>query len=229
MCRDRIKRLTYALLATFSLVAAVATITPPAQANYTNRLTKFTFGGGDYVYNFDFDSTTLSSRNIDFPLTILYYGNASVNYVKGELTTYQFVGTAMHYLMNDVGSGGTGLTWDSDDGVKTGVPLCFNSTRHTRIYAPATGAHPDQFYNPNYGYMAFATTHYDHHELIGHCGPYYNDSEGTEKNIANYFKTYDPKVSVFYDYGPCYNNMGGLKEGNHQYNQDGKCTYIHMP
>ena len=174
------------------------------------------FGYGDSIYNYDFTSQTVSSSGVDWATSLLFYNNAEIDKVKNISSgKYWFYGSKMNFRLNDSGF----WEWDQDGGKKTDTPSCLGSTRHYRVYAPAAF---DNFYNPNFGYYLFGTTHYDHHEL---CNSWFDNSEGTEYDLANLFsgKGYYTR----YDYAWFYNQQYG-NQGDHHWDNDGYATYIRI-
>ncbi len=109
----------------------------------------------DKFYNYDFTAKSVSSTGVDWPVTLIFYGNASVSKVKGAFQSRgwsnPFVSTMYGYA-ND----GSGFAWASDGGVKTFA----TKSAHMRLYAPG-----GRLYNSTWGYYVVATTHYDNAEL----------------------------------------------------------------
>jgi hypothetical protein len=109
----------------------------------------------DQFYNYDFTAKAVSSTGVDWPVTIIFYGNASVSKVKSAFQSRgwsnPFV-TTMYGYAND----GAGFAWASDGGVKTFAA----KSSHMRLYAPG-----GRMYNSAWGYYVVATTHFDNAEL----------------------------------------------------------------
>lgn len=148
--------------------------TPPASAWTTYRLRVINFGG-DYFYNYDFGSPDdpPSRLNVDWPVTMMFTGNANINKVKkiywglaGPLQA-----SPMHMKLND----GAGWVWDSDRGTKSlGLVNC-----HLRLYADSD----DRLYNLTWGYFVIGTSHYDYYEL--NPNHYHGLSEAAEAELSN--------------------------------------------
>lgn len=221
--RRRRRRRLSAGLAGLAMMVAVGLAAPPANAATAGQMGPIAMSYGDVIYNYDFTTTTNASwKTVDWATSLLFYNNASVNSVKSiaQSRGYGYFGGPMYgYMIDAYGSNAQGATYDSDRGVKTGPPLCLNNTRHSRIYAPPN---TDTMYNPAFGFFVFATTHYDHHEG---CNAYFDDSEGTEQNLATKFA--DAGKAVYRSYGYFY-NAENQNEGNHHWNNDGYATYIRM-
>jgi hypothetical protein len=109
----------------------------------------------DQFYNYDFTSKSVSGTGVDWPVTIIFYGNASVSKVKSAFQSRgwnnPFVSTMYEYV-ND----GSGFSFVGDGGVKTFAM----KSAHMRLYAPG-----GRMYNSVWGYYVVATTHYDNAEL----------------------------------------------------------------
>lgn len=109
----------------------------------------------DQFYNYDFTGKTVSATGVDWPVTIVFIGNASVSKIKSAYRSQgwgnPFVNT-MYGYEND----GLGFAWASDGGVKTFA----SKSPHMRLYAPG-----GRMYNSVWGYYVVATTHYDNAEL----------------------------------------------------------------
>src|SRR3989304_9468451 len=82
---------------------------------------------GDGWYNYDFVNWDLESDDVDWPITVLYYGDASVSYLKGIIWGEASSDSDMRLLVYDSGS----YTYDIDKGSKSGWP----NGKHVRLYA----------------------------------------------------------------------------------------------
>src|SRR5262245_54022669 len=115
-----------ALLAT--LVAATA-----ATASTTTNLRRVTYGQNSF-YNYDFDSQNAVATNVDWPVDLIFYGNASVSKVQQGIG-WSWPGSNEYQLLtSDAGS-----VWVASAGRKTA--LCTGT--HYRLYAPAAGYFSD--------------------------------------------------------------------------------------
>ena len=123
--------------------------------------------GEDQFYTYDFTGRTLSATGVDWPVTMIFYGNASVAKVKSAFQSRgwnnPFVSTMYGYL-ND----GTAFAWASDGGVKTFA----SKSAHLRLYAPG-----GRMYNSVWGYYVVATTHFDNAELASPPAQWFGMSE----------------------------------------------------
>jgi hypothetical protein len=211
------KRHLQLLAAVCALVAGIALLPGTVIGSSTTNLRTLGFGYGDSIYNYDFENQAVDSTHVDWAMSLLFYNNANVNKVKGILEgSYWIYGSKENAYLNDTGS----WQWDQDGGMKTSSPSCLGSDAHYRVYAPSG---TDDFYNPNFGYYLFGTTHHDHHEL---CDAWYDNSEGTESDIANRMSSMG--YYTRYDYAWFYNAQFDT-QGNHHFNNDGYATYIEVP
>lgn len=97
----------------------------------------------DSFYNWDFDSQTADSSNVDWPVTILYHNNAEVDKVKSIYWGLCGSGSQKYARLND-GNEGTGWVWDEDGGTKNPCScLISGDAEHMRVYADAN----DTMYN----------------------------------------------------------------------------------
>jgi hypothetical protein len=205
------------------VVASIAIASNSAQAWSVPNLQALTFGYGDTINNYDFLSEVAASNNVDWPVDILWWNNATVDYVKGSLNPwFMSEGGPEHFFLSDGANDGYQFRWDDDKGRKTGSNVCFGDTYHYRVYAPQPLG--DHFYNPNFGYYVFGTTHRDHNES---CNDYYNDSEVVEQYIWQ-IQHGGIYWSSLYDYAWFYNRVSG-NAANHYWDSDGYATYIAMP
>lgn len=135
------------------IVTLVCLLPPTASAWTTSRLAVVNVGG-DYIYNYDFESPSASSSNVDWPVTMMFTGNANINKVK-NIYWGTALGANMYGRVND----GAGWVWDNDRGTKS---LGAYSTCHMRLYADSD----DRLYNLTWGYFVIGTSHYDIREIF---------------------------------------------------------------
>lgn len=211
------KRHLYLVAAVCALAAGIALLPATVIGASTSNLRTLGFGYGDSIYNYDFENQAVDSTHVDWATSLLFYDNANINKIKSILeSSYWLFGSKENAYLDDSGF----WEWDQDGGMKTEIPTCLGSDAHYRIYAPPE---TDDFYNPNFGYYLFGTTHHDHHEL---CDSWYDNSEGTESDIAN--KMSSRGYYTRYDYAWFYNAQSET-QGNHHWNNDGYATYIQVP
>jgi hypothetical protein len=127
----------------------------------------------DGVRNYDFNSQTVASSNVDWPMTITFMGNATINSVKANAASmgYTDTGGTKNGRISDAApsaAGGCGnWCWDTDGGIKTdpcGTEHGSGSTdTHFRLYAPGAA---DRMYNTFWSYYVPASSHLDIHDSI---------------------------------------------------------------
>lgn len=201
-------------------VFALSIQQPQARAASTGNLRLMTLNE-DTMYNYDFDANRVSSSGVDWPITMMFTGNAEVDKVKQRLVTYlRWYGdspTGKNMLVND----GAGTSWDSDGGVKDiSCPLSGQSSRHLRLYAPSN---TDRFYNVRFGYYVIGSTHRDFNECPP-IGTRFDGSEAVESFITNGLPyTKYPNARNFYNYEPL------RAEGNHTWQNSGFASEVVIP
>lgn len=210
-------------LAVVCVACGVLALSAPGSAYTAQNLILVDFAGyGDQIYNYDFSSESATSTNVEWPIDLVFYNNATINGVKNMLSgTYWVPGSEEYARLNNRYMG-TGWVWDSDGGEKTGVPTCWTTTKHYRIYAPSS---LDAFYNPAYGFYVVGSTHEDIDEIPG-CDAHYNYSEAVEQDIANIWRNLGH--TTYYDDYWFANQQYDL-QGNHHFDSDGYATYLHVP
>jgi hypothetical protein len=159
-------RRALAVLIPLLLVVSVAS----AGASTTPTLKRVTYGHNSF-YNYDFDSQSAVGTNVDWPVDMIFYGNASVSKVYNKIGWF-WGGSNEYMLLN----GGSGDTWVSAGGRKN----TFCTDTHYRLYAPAATGY---FADPVLGHYVIATMHLDKNE----CGSSatYGWNETAEQNVAN--------------------------------------------
>jgi hypothetical protein len=177
--------------------------------------------GGKYFVNYDFRSKSISQSNVDWPITIIFYGNATVNKVKDIYGGITIASTM--YAAYDIGSG---TKWDSDMGTKVtvsfGGPDGYDSdTLHLRIYAPST----DYFDGSGgWGKYVIASTHFDFNPPWDSICGYSEDAEHRALQIAA-----GQGYTVYYDYTYISNPESLRNESNHWWQSDGYVSLVYVP
>ena len=209
------------------LVLGVSTVPAPSQASTAaNGITIMLFGN-DRWYNYDFNSTGAQSNNVDWPVTLLFTGNATINKTKSKMdswTTYDSGSPeSKHLKLSDNVDSAWG--WDADGGKKTiACPGPGSQARHYRVYSTSNGGQ-ERLYNGTLGYYVVATTHSDFNECPP-IGKYHADSEAVEMNIANQT---DDNTAVNRDRWGLHNTEPWRVEGNHRWDNNGWATTINIP
>jgi hypothetical protein len=179
--------------------------------------------GEDQFYNYDFTSKTVSTTGVDWPVTIIFYGNATVSKVKSAFQSRgwsnPFVNTMYGYA-ND----GSGFAWASDGGVKTFA----SKSPHMRLYAPG-----GKLSNSTWGTYVIATTHYDNAELAGPPTQWFGMSEdAATAAVQTAIKAWGA-ASVTLNSVPLGNAQYGEAKGangeRHIWQCDGMATLIRVP
>jgi hypothetical protein len=169
--------------------------------------------------NYDFESQSAVNTNVDWPVNLIFYNNATIDGVKFQLDNYYGYKSPEEKKMAIYQYGLT--QWDGDGG-KKGIlcPIADQWTRHYRIYASSSD---DTLYSPSLGYWVVASTHKDR----GECPPInklFYDSEEVEEHIAGLYST--AGYNVWDDYTGWYNPEPYRVEGNHVWNSNGLATFI---
>lgn len=190
----------------------------PAHAGSTSTLRVIDMGYGDYIYNYDFNDTTVSSSQVDWAVSLIFTKNASINTAKGSVSdVYLAVGGSKNGRIN----AGAGWVWDSDGGRKTAS--CSGSggqTDHFRLYADGD----DRMYNPRYGYYVIGTIHVDYPECS--VNPYFGGSEAAEGRLAQLLKERGYRVAE--DAVSLSNYEPAGTEGNHRWSSNGLATLVEI-
>jgi hypothetical protein len=205
----------FLLLALVGIIVAL----PLASRGATTSNLTLLMVAEDSFYNYDFTSKTVSSSNVDWPVSLVFYGNADVNKVKNIYWGVTILANTMYAYLND----GQGFVWDEDRGTKGVVwSDCTNSYvwLHMRVYAPNP---PDYLYNIYYGKYVIATAHYDQFPLESWSGY----TECAEKHLADIAKS--KGYTVYQDLFYFYNYEPYRIEGNHIWLNNGYATYIYVP
>jgi hypothetical protein len=175
----------------------------------------------DRFFNYDFRSTrSTANTNVDWPVTMVFYNDATVNKVKNAYWGPVVIGSSMYARMTD---NGTSWTWDSDRGTKTGGCGSGQVFRHLRVYAPGDG---DRMYNIGWGYYVLGTTHYDREECLKSA------KYGWSEDAEHYMYTHARNVlrwTASLDYMSFANSEPARWEGNNFWQSDGKATFVRVP
>jgi hypothetical protein len=177
--------------------------------------------GGKKWINYDFRSKSISTTNVDWPIMIIFYGNATVNKVKNIYGGITIASTM--YAAYDIG---IGTQWDSDRGTKMTVTFggpdgSDNDTLHLRLYAPST----DYFDGDGgWGHYVIASTHFDFNPPWDTICGYSEDAEHMAVQIAA-----NQGYTVYYDYTYIYNYESFRNENNHYWQSDGYASLVYVP
>ena len=186
----------------------------------TSHLSRLSFHG-DQFWNYDFTSKQVRANGVDWPIGLVFYGNATINKVKSFLANeYDQVGSSMYSRLND----GAGWRWDSDRGRKTtacpGAPLQPSWARHYRVYADGD----DRLYNPKWGFYVIGSAHYDERECASN--PTHGWSETAEGWITYRWRQNGGWAQDDWRY---FGNPEPLRvQGNHIWQNNGKASRLHV-
>jgi hypothetical protein len=167
---------------------------------------------------------SLARTDRDWPVSLLFVGHATVDKVKQALAGAGFThvgeGRSLAYATP------SGLRFDGDRGVKTGVDA--NGTDvHVRLYAPS-GA--DHFTDPRFGDVVVATTHLDRGEPPAPGPRLFGFSEEAERRVAAAAAGLGWRVAR--DRLPLGNAepfRRDLAAPDHVWWSDGRATLVHVP
>jgi hypothetical protein len=177
----------------------------------------------DAFYNYDFTGRTVSADGVDWPVTIIFYGNASVSKVKSAFRSRgwgnPFVSTMYGYA-ND----GAGFLFAGDGGVKTFA----TKSPHMRLYAPG-----GRMSNSALGSYVVATTHYDNAELSKPPTQWFGMSEdAAAAAVQTAVKAWGAgcvTVNSFALGNAQYGEVKGANGERHIWQCDGMATLIKVP
>jgi hypothetical protein len=124
----------------------------------------------DGFYNYDCESTTASSNNVDWPVTFVFHGNATVAKVDAALSSRLPIWGIDEFMnLND----GAGSQWVSNTGVKS---VSLSRALHLRLYAPGG----QSFTNKTWGKYVIGTCHVDINELSSSPTSGYSEDAAAE-------------------------------------------------
>jgi hypothetical protein len=119
-------------------------------------------------------------RQSDWPVSLVFAGNASVHKVKQALGKLGFTRRG-HARFLAYRAGGRSARFDGDRGLKT--PCDRNGTDvHVRLYAPTA---TDRFVDPEYGSVVVGTTHLDRADGCKVPPQLFGFSEVAERRVGN--------------------------------------------
>ena len=211
------------ILLAIMIVALLASSAPPVLAWTTSSLAILGIRE-DYFYNYDFESKTASSTNVDWPVTMLFYNNAEVGKVKDIYWGDPLLASSAYARLND----GAGWEWDSDRGTKS---LGLTCRCHLRVYATKDWLGYERMYNIDWGYYVLGTSHYDYYEWLPTW--YSGFSEGAEEELCQVAR--DNGYTVFEDWSSFYNNEPYREEKDwlgivrHVWSNNGYASAVNVP
>lgn len=150
-------RLVIAILA----ICVGALLSPPQAARaWTAAHLSVVEQQEDRFWTYDFESARAVATNCDWPVTIVFWGHATVAKVKAALSSSLPIWGIDEYacVSDQRRRKHHPFVWVTDTGVKT---LSFTKALHMRLYADPDG----YLTNAAWGDYVIATTHYDLNEL----------------------------------------------------------------
>lgn len=150
---------------------------PSDIARANPRLVRLSDRGPAFL-NYD-GTPTLGRAARDWPVSLLFTGNASVHKVKRALRRLGFKRRGLTaYLPYRLA--GAHLRFDGDGGLKTACDRQGTDV-HLRLYAPGA---TNRFADPDFGHVVVASAHLDHGDGCGAGPKLFGFSERAEQRIA---------------------------------------------
>jgi hypothetical protein len=158
-------------------------------SRHAPHLVRLSEGGPAFL---DYDGKpTLETSERDWPVSLIFAGNASIAKVKSALRTVGLTRTGLtKYLAYRIGTGS--LRFDSDKGLKTRCDASGTDV-HVRLYAPRA---TDRFVDPDFGSVVVGTTHLDHADGCSAPPTVFSSSEVAERRVAGLLRRRGWRVQV---------------------------------
>ncbi len=192
-------------------------------ATVTNLETINSRTGADRFKNYDFEHESNPVRNdeVDWPIDLVFYNDASVTKVKEHLAIpFPREGSEQSGRVDD----GDGWVWNKDKGMKS-VENSNDNASHSRLYGT-----PNRSYDLIAGYYVVASAHIDHEVLIGSWWGY---SERAEHDFAVAAREEWGPGHVDEDLDNFYNANGlhaDIDDGeSHMWDNDKYATFVDVP
>jgi hypothetical protein len=174
--------------------------------------------GSDSVWNYDFTTKSVSSSNVDWPVTLIFRNNAEVDKVKNYFNdTWACAGDKYGRYFDN----GDTFAWDADAGAKSRCTL-LGDVYHMRVYADGD----DRLYNTEFGYWVYGTTHIDHNEQLS--GEWFGESEKSEEWWRDWAAN-ERGWTICSDCQNMKNSEAYRAEGNHRWRNSGYATRVRVP
>jgi hypothetical protein len=192
---------------------------PGVNSAYTSNL-RPVYVKEDAFTNYDFLSETGTRDNVDWPIGIIYKGNAEVDKIKQKYSNlFKYTGSAKHSLVDE----GAGWRWDQDKGIKDYPCLPGGNVFHSRLYAPSD----DSLYNTRLGHYVLASAHIDHSECF--LGTWFGNSEYAEEVFLAVASTLWGSGRVWSDIINFQNNEPNRRVGTHWWVNNGLASIVIVP
>jgi hypothetical protein len=183
--------------------------------------------GGDLFANYDFNGPQIGADDADWPVGLVFTGNASVLKVKLALrAAFPWPGSVEYGIVQEDAPAPLA---DADRGQKSRLCSLIAPSVHYRLYAPPDGS----FESPALGRYVIGTAHLD----VGECGPspVFGWSEVAEARVA------EAAARLGWSVQPDAFDLGNAEParwegpptggfpGNHLWLADGRATRIVVP
>jgi hypothetical protein len=187
------------------------------------RLVRLSDGGPAFL-GYDGDPS-LETTGRDWPVSLIFVGNASIAKVKGALRAAGLTRRGLtNYLAYRVGGGS--LRFDADGGLKTRCDA--NGTDlHVRLYAPTA---TNRFVDPEFRSVVVGTTHLDHADGCAAGPTRFGSSEVAERRVARLLARRGWRVQVDrLMLGNAEPYRRDVSDPAHVWWSDGRATLITVP
>lgn len=188
--------------------------------------------GNDRFWNYDFLSERAQRNNVDWPMTVIFIDNATINSTKSKIEDWgnDFDGNSTNSMHAKVSNDNdSAWQWDGDRGKKT--PACPGTlspgrdwSPHYRVYAPTTSSGRESMYNVHWGYWNIGSTHRDWYECGGNTL-----FERPEANENYLIAEVDENTLTQSDLHWFNNHEPYREEGNHIWTSNGYASTIRIP
>jgi hypothetical protein len=177
-------------------------------------------------YNFDFKTPTCARQNnVEWPVDVLFYDNASVSTVTGGLGFYfPYGGPFASRDYARINNGGR-YHWIANRGRRTAADSVGTYDAHYRVY----GYRGRNYAVDGLGFFVIATMHRDYNEGAHITNATYGDSEDAEHELWEDASSLSLSLNwtAYYDNYDMRNSITGV-EGNHIWNNDGLATMVRI-
>jgi hypothetical protein len=199
------------------------TTSPDDTPVHAPRLVRLSEGGPAFL---DYDGEpSLERTGRDWPVSLIFAGNASVAKVKRALRAAGLTRRGLtKYLGYRIGAGK--LRFDADSGLKTHCDA--NGTDvHVRLYAPTP---TNRFIDPEFGSVVVGTTHLDHADGCAPRPTFFSSSEIAERRVARLLARRGWRVQVDrLALGNAEPYRRDVSDPAHIWWSDGRATLITVP
>jgi hypothetical protein len=213
------------LLACLITLAGIFSARTAEASTAANGITVMAMGN-DLWYNYDFNSESHRSTNVDWAISVLFINNATIDKAKSKVddwtNAFEYSSSTRkwsytsNYYERDWG-------WDADRGKKNPICPVHEDSHHFRAYSNNNGGY-ERMYNTTLGFYVIASTHRDWDECGGSVRHGY--SEYTESVLLNRVRD---NTYVEWDKWGLSNNENYRVEGNHIWSNDGWASTVRIP